>query len=327
MRYHEFRAMSTDILLAAEGPADELDPAFQQIEAFIEACERRFTRFSETSELLALNRSAGTWFSATADMYELISLALRLHHQTRGLFDPSILEALERAGYDRTIDEIRSGGAAREEFPRGAAQPGPALPGGLPVQALSRSLPVHFGEVRLDAALRRIWMPPGMRIDLGGIAKGWIAEQAARRLSVYSRACAVDAGGDAFFYGLPPGEKFWRVTLEDPTDAGQGVAVLKSGPGAVATSTITRRRWQQADQTKHHLIDPRTQLPAETDWLSVTVLARHTAEAEVFAKSLLIGGMREAERLTTAAPDIQFIAMDKNKKLWGSKYSREIIDV
>ncbi len=170
-------------------------------------------------------------------------------------------------------------------------------------------------------------LPAGLRIDLGGIAKGWIAEQAARRLSAWVRACAVDAGGDAFFCGLPTGETAWRVTLEDPSNATQGLAILKIGPGAVATSAITKRRWQQDGKTQHHLIDPRTQRSAETAWLSVTVVAPHTADAEIYAKSLLIGGPEEAERITRAVPAIEFIAVDKNSKLWGSRNSREILDV
>jgi len=139
----------------------------------------------------------------------------------------------------------------------------------------------------------------------------------------------VDAGGDIFFIGLPPGEKAWQVTLEDPLPSGEAhdLAVLKVPPGAVATSTVTKRRWKQANQERHHLIDPRTQQPAETEWLSVTVVTNHAAQAEVYAKSLLIGGPQEVERLTRLAGDIQFIAVDHQKKLWGSKHSPELLDV
>ncbi len=108
MRYHEFRAMSTDILLAAEGEPDELNTAFEQTQAYVEASERRFTRFSETSELADLNRSAGTWFDTSPEMYEVLSLAMRFHHRFQALFDPAILNALEMAGYDRSIEEVRA---------------------------------------------------------------------------------------------------------------------------------------------------------------------------------------------------------------------------
>jgi FAD:protein FMN transferase len=308
MRYHEFRAMSTTILLAAEGIGEAVDTGFAQAKAYIEASEKRFTRFSELSELAELNRSAGEWFEASQDMFELVSLALYLHRQTRGLFDPAVLDALEHAGYDRTIDEIRRFGAA------------PTAVAILPRQH-------RFSDIRLDADLGRIRLPEGMRIDLGGIAKGWIAEQAANLLSTYADACAVNAGGDAFMIGLPAGEDAWSVSLEDPTQPDQDVALMKLPPGAVATSAVTKRRWQQNGKKQHHLIDPRSQRPAETDWLSVTAIAPHAAEAEVYAKSLLIGGSREVEWISGTAKEIEFIAVDQNKQLWGSAHSREVLNV
>ncbi len=98
MELYTFRAMNTDIQLAADGRADELASAFWTTQLFIEACERRFTRFSAESELSQLNRSAGTWFQASPQMLEMIALALACHEQTEGLFDPSILPDLQRAG-------------------------------------------------------------------------------------------------------------------------------------------------------------------------------------------------------------------------------------
>jgi thiamine biosynthesis lipoprotein len=308
MYTREFRAMNTGILLAGEGPQEAVETGFIQAQKFIEDSEKRFTRFSSESELSQLNRSAGSWLDASKDLFEVMSLAKRLYKQTAGLFDPSILEALEQAGYDRSMDEIH-------------------LYGGVTMTVLPRPKLHRFDEIRLDEQRGRIALPSEMRIDLGGIAKSWIAEKAALLLSAWANVCAVDAGGDMFFAGLPQDEKAWRVTLEDPLDASHTLAVLRVPPGAVATSTVTKRRWKQDSIEKHHLIDPRTQQPAETEWLSVTVIAPHAADAEVYAKSLLIGGPNEADRITGLAQDVAFITIDYRKKLWGSKNSREMLDV
>jgi thiamine biosynthesis lipoprotein len=310
MKYYEFRAMNTDILMGGEGFPDRLQVGFRKAREFIEASERRFTRFDENSELNALNRSAGEWFEASADLYEVVALSQRLHVQSRGLFDPGILSALEMAGYDRSMELVREGGLALA-----------------PVYMPVREKPAHFSEVLLDRETRRIWLPPALRIDLGGIAKGWIAERAVGVLSSYSSACMVDAGGDAFMSGLPQRASAWRVMLEDPTNVQRGLAVLKLGPGAVATSSITRRRWQQGVTDRHHLIDPRTLEPAETDFLSVTVVAPHAVEAEVYAKSLLIAGSREIYSIAGPRTRIDFFAFDQAHHLWGSPNSRELLDV
>ncbi|MHC1782637.1 MAG: FAD:protein FMN transferase [Anaerolineaceae bacterium] len=307
LQYFEFKAMSTQILLAAEGSRSRLETGFQQVRAFIEAEEKRFTRFSEDSELSSLNHSSGSWFEASPEMFEVLSLCRDMNEQTHGLFDPGVLDALEWAGYDHTIANLR-------EF-----NPGDAFQVKAPPQVST------FAGIRFDLMGNRVFLPPGMRIDLGGIAKGWIAEQAAGILGLWSEACCVDAGGDAFMVGLPSGEDFWKVDLEDPCNPASILAVLKLPPGAVATSSVTKRRWTQAGQVRHHLIDPRTAFPAESDWLCVTAIAETLAEAEVYAKALLIGGSDESTQIAAEDQGVEFIAVNQQGKLWGSKNSKEYI--
>lgn len=300
--------MNSDILLAAEGEPARLAAGFRQVQTLIKGEERRFTRFSDDSELARLNLSAGRWFHASAEMLEVLKLARFYWEATDGLFNPAILAALEHAGYDRSMDEIRAHGAAQ------AATSGPEI------------VP-DFGAVQLDETAQAIWMPVGMRIDLGGIAKGWIAEQAAQELTSFTEAGAVNAGGDMFLAGVPAGENAWEVALEDPRDPEGTLAILNVGPGAVATSSITKRRWQQGERLQHHLIDPRSARPAETDWLSVTVIASSGAAAEVFAKALLIAGSLEFNPIAQRNPEIAFIAVDDQGGLWGSNHIWEYLDV
>ena len=296
------RAMNTDILLAAEGQADQIRAGFEQASEFIRSGESRFTRFSEDSELSALNRSSGKRFKASADLFSIIALTRRFFHLTRGLFDPSILPDLKRAGYDRSMEVLRELG------------PSPLL------ETLLANEHPSFSEIDLDESDQTIQLPPGMAIDLGGIAKGWIAEQAANLLSKYATACAVDAGGDMYLVGLPDGMEQWPVALEDPLQPETALTTLKVDPGAIATSTITKRVWQQAGKNRHHIIDPRTGEPAVSDWISVTVIAPHAYEAEVFAKALLIAGPQEAEEIIRhSGIPFTFLAVDQEKKIWGNQ--------
>jgi len=295
------RAMNTDNLLAAEGEAEQVRVGFEQAREFILAGESRFTRFSEDSELSALNQSSGSRFQASTELFSVVALTRRFFQLTRGLFDPSILPDLLRVGYDRSMDVLRELG------------PSPLFGTMLANEHAS------FSEMELDESNQTILLPPGMAIDLGGIAKGWIAEQAAAILSRYSTACAVDAGGDMFLVGLPDGLEQWPVALEDPLEPENILTSLQVDPGAVATSTITKRAWQQAGKNRHHIIDPRTREPAVSDWISVTVIAPHAYEAEVFAKALLILGPQGAEEIVRHS-GIQFtyLAVDQEKKIRGN---------
>ena len=306
MKTVQFRAMNTDVLLAGEGSADELAKGFEQAEQFIHASEDRFSRFSEASELSELNRSTGMWFKASPELFAVILLTRRYYHYTRGLFDPSILPNLQRVGYDRSMDLVRENGA------------GPLFESLLVCEHPSLT------EMDLDDTNHMIHLPAGMAVDLGGIAKGWIAEQAAIILSRFASTCAVNAGGDMFLVGLPEGQSQWPVELEDPLQPEKTLTMLRVNPGAVATSTVTKRTWKQGEISRHHLIDPRTGEPAITEWVSVTVIAQHAYEAEVFAKALLISGPRESEDIArNSGIQFSYLAVDRDKKIWGTQKSLE----
>ncbi len=300
--------MNSDIVLAAEGSMDSLTLGFKLTRDFIAASEARFTRFTDTSELSRLNRVAGAWFLASTELFDVVRQACEMAEETAGLFDPTMLAALEAAGYDKSMDDIRAHGASAQ--PRAADH--------------TRSA---FRAIQLDEPTQAIRLPTNARIDLGGIAKGWIAEQAALVLSEYAEACAVSAGGDLFAIGLPADEANWSIGLEDPRAPDRDLTVLHVAPGAVATSSIAKRRWRQGRRQQHHIIDPRTGMPADTDWLSVSVIAPHAVLAEVYAKALLIGGSREAEHIAARRPEITYIAVDHDGQLCGSARMHEVLNV
>ncbi len=297
MEIETFRAMNSDIVLLAESEVSRAEAGFVAARNFIESSERRFTRFSEQSELSGLNRSAGHWFHASPDFFEVIKEALVYFHKTNGLFDPSILPSLRHAGYVQSMDEIRRGGAL------------PPPDSQLPASASA------FDAIELNEADSTIRLPADMQIDLGGIAKGWIAERAARLLSQYASACAVSAGGDMFLIGYPNGQDFWEVGLEDPRDPQIDLSILSVQEGAVATSSVVKRAWKQGGITRHHLIDPRTGESAHTSWLSVTVLAPYAAMAETFAKAFLIVGEAETRQLGEQNPELTVLAVDQDGNL------------
>jgi thiamine biosynthesis lipoprotein len=296
LEYELFRAMNSEILLAAEGP--HVKEGFEMARSYIESCEQRFTRFSQTSELVRLNQAAGEWVKVSPDMFDLIETALASYHTTDGLFDPSILPDLEQAGYIKSMDDLRLSGAGPQPEP------------------LVRAGRAAFDSIELRKSDLSVRLPRGMRIDLGGIAKGWIAEKAAQRLKNYSPACAVSAGGDMFLIGTPSGLENWEIGMEDPRQPGLDLMSLNVENGAVATSSVVKRVWQQGEKARHHLIDPRTGEPAVTPWWSVTVLAPSAADAEVFAKVILIGGPGYAAQMLEKNPEITYLAVDGQGQVW-----------
>ncbi|HEY9152688.1 MAG TPA: FAD:protein FMN transferase [Anaerolineales bacterium] len=296
--------MNTDVLVAAQGPLAK--EGMQVARNMIEAGERRFSRFQQESELSQLNRSAGQWFNASSEMMDVLQKSRQFFDVTNGMFDPSVLPDLIRVGYNRSMDEIR----VQNKIVSSSAP--------------ERKPKADLREMELDLNSSRVRLPQTMQLDFGGIAKGWIVDQTVTALSRYSDACAVNAGGDMRFIGHSPIGLGWPVELEDPRDSSRSIAKLTITHGAVATSSVAKRVWKQGETDRHHIIDPRTGEPAQSDWLCATVIADDTVTAEVYAKALLIGKPAEVEKLT-ALKNIVYLVVDREGNLHGSPNSQEYV--
>jgi thiamine biosynthesis lipoprotein len=140
-------------------------------------------------------------------------------------------------------------------------------------------------------------------LDFGGVAKGWAAHQASKRLAGYG-AALVSAGGDiAISADQSDGQK-WPVAMDNPFQKGDFIDSLMLGAGGVATSGTDHRRWKRGGRLSHHIIDPRTSQPAQTDLISVTVVAPNAMTAEMAAKATLIQGSECGKEWLEARPDL-----------------------
>ena len=257
MQRHGFHAMGTDIelLLDADDAGGALDAAEQEFHRL----EALLSRFREDSELSRLNRDGS--IEPGPDLERVVGLALEARERTGGRFDPTVHDAVVAAGYDRSFEQVPASAAA----PAAAAD--------------------AAGQVWVRPG--RIELGPGVRLDLGGIGKGYAAERAAELLAL-AGPCLVNAGGDVAIRGGS-----WPVGVEGMT--------LELTAGGLATSGRDRRRWARAGRELHHLIDPSTGAPSESDLLRVTVVAADAVEAEVAAKSLFLAGSERAVAEAEAA--------------------------
>lgn len=299
---HHFRAMGTDVALWLWNSNEQRAwSALLAAESFFAQTEARLSRFRPDSELSRLNRAAGQPFVASQVLFGLVAEALAWRDRTKGIFDPAVLNALIASGYDRTFAAIIAKDGSTGESDASVSVDARA---GL-AYAQERTIVDSSGIVLGPG--RQILLPEGVGIDLGGIAKGWTIQQAAHRLGMWG-PCLVDAGGDIACVGKPPGEP-WVVTVADPRVEDEykdeDIAVVSLSNAAVATSSRIYRSWRQGGRAAHHLIDPRTGAPADTNIYSVTVLADRLPDAEIHAKTALIlgevHGLAYLNQLTGAA--------------------------
>ena len=265
-----------ELLLDAED-GEQAQSALRAVEEEFERLEAMLSRFRPDSELSRLNRDGQ--ILAPPDLERVVGLALEAREQTAGRFDPTVYDALARAGYDRSFEQVEP--EAGDDSLEGAS---------------------CGGRVTIDPETGRIEIEPGFHIDLGGIGKGYAADRAIEILAVQG-PCLVNAGGDLAVRGDKP----WPIGVEDgPT--------LELTRGAIATSGRDRRHWRHGAEERHHLIDPATGRPAETDLIRVTVVAPSAVEADVLAKTLFLGGEREA---AAAGVPALLVCTDGRKRLVG----------
>ncbi len=273
---HAFRAMNTAVTVATYAQ-DTGRP--EAVEALFRRTEQGLSRFLPDSDLSRLNAGMMGAGSVSADLFDALEIALWAAAFTGGLYDPTILGDLEAAGYDRSFEYV----ARRGDFHWPVA---PDLAG---APHVSRQRTLNYTAVSLDRAAHSVQRPAGLRLDLGGMGKGWAVDRAAELLNGEG-PFLVNAGGDLYAHGRPGDTRGWAVTLEHPLAPDRWMARLYLDHAGLATSTVMKRRWQHNGHARHHLIDPRTGEPAATDALSVTVVAQRTVLAEIFAKVALILG-------------------------------------
>ena len=267
-----FPAMGTRVEALLEAPpSGAVRAALARVRAEFDRLERIFSRFRRDSELSRLNEAGS--IEAGPDLRAVVELALAAREHTAGRFDPTLHDAIVAAGYDRTFDELDEHAPARPAPDPGAAR-------------------------HVAVRGRRIELGPGVRLDLGGIVKGYTADRCAGLLAPLG-PCLVNAGGDLAVAGTRS-EGPWPVAVHVPN----GRLTLAIASGGLATSGRDRRRWRQRGEERHHLIDPATCRPAEGGPLTVTVAAASATDAEIAAKSIFLAGERaerEAELLGTPA--------------------------
>lgn len=248
-------------------PAAQIAQATGIVERLFAMWDAALSRFRPSSELSALNRSAGRAFAASDLLFRVVEAALGWATVTDGTFDPTLLLQIERLGYVRTFDEIETGAPL-------APLTEAIGPGGA------------WRAVVLDRGRRTIRLPVGCGVDLGGIAKG-MAVDAALDALVAARIAPVlvNAGGDLAVRGLPDGSDAWPVAIASLP--GKTIPLQRGG---IATSGALRRRWLQGGAPRHHLLNPATGFPAASGLRTVTVVAPNCTEADVAATTAYLRG-------------------------------------
>ena len=307
-------ALGTTARLAV-WPASNLTRMLAAVDDELAALDGQASRFRVDSEISVLHAAGGGIHQVSTGLAEAIRTALAAAAWTGGRCDPTVGGALIRIGYDRDFAAIE--------------------PNGTP---LSQDSGVSDGWQAVRLRGNELALPAGVLLDLGATAKGLGADRAAA--AAYAKAgeggVLVSLGGDLAVAGRPPAGG-WPVLIADEHrqvraarnltrfgcradqragnepggTADPGVAQqIRLSRGGLATSSTTCRRWERAGRLMHHIIDPRTGLPAAGPWRTVTVAAASCAEANAAATAAIVAGADAASWLTDHGLPARLITRD-----------------
>lgn len=270
MHVLRFGAFDTRVKLSAYGEEALVRTAFRKALADCRRFEGLFSRTLAGGDIARLNAAAGGTLLVEDDTYDLLAGSLRFCEASHGLFDVTIGPVV-----------------ALWDFKRGVIPERGALDAALE----------HVGYRNLVLGGR-----PGARtarladaraaVDAGGTAKGYIADRLCERLeNLGLERFVVDLGGNVAVRGGKPDGSPFVVGVRDPADASRMLCGVRLHEGSVVTSGLTERCFFKQGRRYHHILDPRTGYPVDTDAESASVVARSSFVCEGYSTTLCALGL------------------------------------
>jgi thiamine biosynthesis lipoprotein ApbE len=280
---------------------EALGEASQMLSHELAELDAACSRFRPDSEVIRIGQLPGDATGMVAVtisplLAEAIAVALRAASLTGGDVDPTVGAAMRALGYDRDFGQVPPTGGAVRVTPL-------YVPG--------------WKSIDLDLATRRLRMPAGVQLDLGATVKGWAADRAVGRIAKELGCGAlVSLGGDTSVAGEPPAGG-WRIRVQDvtglpgdPPPTGGPSTVVAIRDGGLATSSTVARRWRRGGDVLHHILDPRSGLPAAPVWRTISVAAASCADANTAATAAIIRGHQAPGWLASLSLPARLVAAD-----------------
>lgn len=274
--------------------------------AEIERLERLFSRSVEDSDVVAVNKEAGRRpVTVSSEVFYVTEQALHFAELSGGAFDLTVAPLTDLWGFFSEYDyRVPAPGEIKAtlEF-------------------------VDYGLVVMDPDRQSIFLPvEGMGLELGGIAKGYIVDQALKILSEAGIQNAYINAGDIGLLGSRPDGEPWRIGVRNPRDKSDIIAVLPLTNRAVDTSGDYERAFEEGGVKYHHLLDPETGMPA-MELASVTVVAETTMEADALSTAAFVLGLEKGMALIEGLAGVEGIFVTPQLEITVSSGLETIIEL
>lgn len=275
-----------------------------EIEKKLKDIEDRVSLYIEGSEVKRINEAAGKeYVSVSDDVFDMISEAKKISEESNGLFDITIAPLVLL--WDITGDD-------------------PHVPSeGEIDDALKK---IDYKKILLNEADKSVMLKDeGMQIDLGGIAKGMAAGEMRDIADKNGVTGYLSVGGNMLVIGKKPNGKDIIIGIRDPLGSENDYfAKIKIEGYTMATSSASERYFEEDGVVYHHILNPFTGYPGETDLLSVTVVSKNGLLADALSTAIFLEGSSGLEKAMNR-DDCMVLAVTKDKKVYASEKMWELI--
>ena len=284
------------------------EKAFTDVFAVVDSIEKRMSTMLPESELSRVNGKAGIEpVSVSAGTFDVIRRGLEFSARSGGAFDITVGPLVALWGIGTDAARLPREGEIREAL---------ALLGA--------------GDVVLNEASRTVFLRrSGMRLDLGAIAKGYAADQAAALLrSRGVKHALLDFGGNVVVVGSHPSRPAWRIGVQDPEKPrGSYLGILEVADTSVVTSGPYERSFVQDGVRYHHILDTGSGYPVANGVLSTTVVCASSTTADALSTSLFALGPVRGLGLARATPGVEAMVITEDRKIHVTPGLRGILTV
>lgn len=271
---------------------EQLDEALVAARDLAIEFEMTLSRTRPDSEVSRLNGARGEWVELSPRTYDLIDKSRAYCEASGGVFDITM-------GAVTPLWDFHQGVVPNRE-------------------ALDEALRhVGWRLVECDPQRRAVRLAdPEARIDLGGIAKGYIADALAGCLVEHGCDCAfVNLGGNVLTVGTRPGGGPWRIGVRDPKNPERMRAVLPVVGKSVVTSGLYERNFTKDGVFYHHILSPKDGMPVETDVGGATIVSDLSLDGDGYSTTLFALGVEGALEFLEARPGLEGIVIDRDDRV------------
>ena len=290
----EIFAMDTIMELTVYGERGE--EAVTEAVRLINRLDRLFSVTDKESDISKINAAGGEPVKVAEETYELIERSKEYSAETDGAFDISIYPLVRAWGFTTEKQQVPTRKEREEAMKK-----------------------IDYRRIQCLPDCQ-IQLEPGMEIDLGAVAKGYVSQKIMdlwKQRGVTS--AIVSLGGNVQTMGKKEDGSSYQVGITDPADAGGLFGTMAVEDRAVVTSGIYQRNFTERGVFYHHIMNASTGMPAENDLASVTVITEDGTKADALATALFVMGGEEIEKYQKSHPDIQVLYIRKDGTSWQSE--------